>query len=116
MSLLNMNFIQAAIRELIEAIDYFEQRTFLLHEARRKMETLLRLQILKIHIEPAVKEADEDMETTRAKSGAELLEVNLDDQTTLLKKKKVFIGEKAASLITVLISFIYYEVCRLRVV
>ena len=86
MSLLSMNFIQAAIRELIEAIDYFEQRSFLLHEARRKIENLLRSQILKIHCEPAVKEVDDDLETVKNRTGKELREVNLNDPATLLKK------------------------------
>ena len=99
MNYLNFSFIQAAIRELIEAIDYFEMRDVLLHEIRRKMEELLRNQIQKFHNEFAVKKADDNIEHAYKKSGAKLLEINLDDEKTLLKKKRIFIGQQATSFI-----------------
>ena len=64
MSLLKMKFVIASARELIEGIDFFEKRAPLLHNAREKMETILRSQILKLHDETAVKEVDDIQEET----------------------------------------------------
>ena len=90
MSLFNIHFIHASIRDVIEAIDYFERRSFLLHAARGKMEDLLRKNILKFHQETSVKKLNvDDAETVQNKKGKELLEVHLDDPKTLLTKKRV---------------------------
>ena len=59
-----MKFVIASARELIEGIDFFEKRAPLLHNAREKMETILRSQILKLHDETAVKEVDDIQEET----------------------------------------------------
>ena len=103
MSLLNLYFILASIRELIEGIDYFEMGTVLLHESRRKMEQLLRNQITKFHCESAVKKLDgdddSDNESTVVKTGEELLKIDLDNADTLLNKKRIFIGQHATALI-----------------
>ena len=100
MSLLKMKFVIASARELIEGIDFFEKRAPLLHNAREKMETILRSQILKLHDETAVKEVDDiQEETIRKKSGPRLLEVDVDDKRTLLQKRKVFVGQEAISVI-----------------
>lgn len=87
-----MNFVKSAVRELVEAIDIFEKSDLLVHELREKMENVLRRQILKFHIETVVKEADEELQNTTKKRGAELLEINLDNETTLLSRRKVFVG------------------------
>ena len=98
-SLLELRFINASIRELIEAIDFFEMRSGQVHTIRKKMEELLRNQILKFHSDNAVTEADIDLETVVKKSGVKLLELDLDDKNTLLNKKKIFIGQDASKLI-----------------
>ena len=41
MSLLKVNFLLAATWDLVQAIDFFEQRRELLHKSRAKMEEVL---------------------------------------------------------------------------
>lgn len=65
-----MNFLKSAVRELVEAIGFFEKSDLLVHELREKMENILRRQILKFHIETVVKEADKELQNTTKKSGA----------------------------------------------
>ena len=94
MSLLKAKFLLAATRELVLAIDFFEQRTELLHKSRAKMEEVLRTQILKFHDESAVKVADAEFNYVSKKTGNQLLEIDLENKETLLNKKMVFIGQE----------------------
>ena len=96
MSLLKVLFLLAATRELVLAIDFFEQRTELMHKSRAKMEEVLRTQILKFHDESAVKVTDEESNSDNVlkKTGVQLLEIDLENKETLLSKKKMFIGQE----------------------
>ena len=98
-TLLNLKFVYSAIRELVEAIDIFEQRKPILHFMYIKMESILRSQILKFHNEVSVTRADDNLENITKKSGSELLAIDVDNKETLLSRKKVFIGEEAYNLI-----------------
>ena len=68
------------------------------------MEEVLRFVIMKFHCKTAVKEEvkEDEQSTIRNKTGRELLEIDLDNSTTLLGKKRVFIGKDASSLIKTL--------------
>ena len=101
-SLMNLHFIVAAIRDLIEGIDYYEMDKVLLHESRRKMEELLRNQVTKFHCETAVKMLHDDGENTVLKPGPMLLEIDLANEDTLLNNKRVFVGEQVTSLMKAL--------------
>ena len=98
MSYLHMNFVYSATREIDEAIDHFEKRATLICDSHEKMEKILRSSILKFHMETVVKELDDDG-NTRKKTGAQLLQVNVDDLATRLRKRSIFIGEEAKSFI-----------------
>ena len=52
MSLLKLKFLNATLKDLVDAIDFFERRTELLRVSRNKLEDLLRAQILKFHDDP----------------------------------------------------------------
>ena len=93
MSLLKVLFLLAATRDLVQAIDFFEQRTELLHKSRAKMEEVLRTQILKFHDDSAVKVADEEGNALK-KTGVQLLEIDIENKETLLSRRKVFIGQE----------------------
>ena len=99
MSLLKVKFLLAATRELVLAIDFFEQRTELLHKSRAKMEEVLQKQILKFHDESAVKVADKELNYVSKKTGPQLLEIDLDNKKTLLSNKMVFIGQETTKTI-----------------
>ena len=99
MSRLKLKFLLSATKELIDGIDFFEKRTELLHSSRNKMEDILRRQILKFHEDPAVKNLDEEENTSSKKSGPELLKVDLENSETLLSKRSVFIGQGATNMI-----------------
>ena len=79
MSLLKVLFLLAATRDLVQAIDFFEQRTELLHKSRAKMEEVLRTQILKFHDDSAVKVADEEGNALK-KTGVQLLEIDIENK------------------------------------
>ena len=79
MSLLKVKFLLAGTRELVLAIDFFEQRTELLHKCRAKMEEVLKKQILKFHDESAVKVADAELNYMSKKTGPQLLRIDLDN-------------------------------------
>ena len=102
MSFLNINFINSATREIDEAIDHFEKRNTMIYGARDKMERILRNSLLKFHDETSCKKLiddSDDNDRVQRKSGAELLQFDVDNEATLLKKKKVFIGEAATKFI-----------------
>jgi hypothetical protein len=98
MSLLKLEFVMAATFHLNESVNYFEQRESIVHESRRKMEEVMRSQLLKFHGDAAVKSVDEEGNVSK-KSGEDLLKVDLDDPNTILNKNKVFIGYKCSKLI-----------------
>ena len=95
---MKLTFIMAATRELSEAIDYFERQETLLHENRAKLEDVLRSQISKFHDEQAIKILDKEGNVSK-KNGAALLDFDIENKETLLKNKKVFIGQQAIQLI-----------------
>ena len=99
MSELKIKFLIAATKDLVAGIDFFEKRTELHHVSRAKMEDILRNQILKLHDDPAVKNADDDLNVATKKSGPELLKVDIDDEKTLLNNKRVFVGQEVTHLI-----------------
>ena len=98
LSYLNMNFIYSATREIDEAIDHFEKRQTLIFDAREKMEKILRSSILKFHKEGAVKELDDENNAVK-KTGAQLLQFDVDSQTTKLGNRSIFIGEECKKFI-----------------
>ena len=95
MSLLKVNFLLAATWDLVQAIDFFEQRRELLHKSRAKMEEILRTQILKFHDETVVRVADEECNNASKKTGEQLLEIDLENPSIILSRKKVFIGQES---------------------
>ena len=97
-SKLKLMFVMAATREMEDGIDYFEQQATLLHENRGKLEDILRSQLAKFHDESVLKVLDEEGNVTK-KRGSKLLDVKVDDEKTLLKKSRVFIGQQAGQLI-----------------
>ena len=102
MSFLNINFINSATREIDEAIDHFEKGNTMIYGARDKMERILRNSLLKFHDETSCKKLiddSDDDDRVQKKSGAELLQFDVDNEATLLKKKEVFIGEAATKFI-----------------
>ena len=99
LSYLNMNFIYSATREIDEAIDHFEKRETLVFDTREKMEKILRSSILKFHMETAVKELDDEGNVVK-KTGAQLLQFDVDDTTTKLSKRAIFIGEESKKFIS----------------
>ena len=98
LSYLNMNFIYSATREIDEAIDHFEKRQTLIFDARERMEKILRSSILKFHKEGAVKELDDENNAVK-KTGAQLLQFDVDSQTTKLGNRSIFIGEECKKFI-----------------
>ena len=86
-SYLFMNFVFSATREIDEAIDHFEKRSPLIYGAREKMEKILRSSILKFHDETAVNRLNDDGDVEK-KTGAELIHFDVDNPSTLLKKRK----------------------------
>lgn len=95
MSLLKVNFLLAATWDLVQAIDFFEQRRELLHKSRAKMEEILRTQILKFHDETVVRVADEECNNASKKTGEQLLKIDLENPSIILSRKKVFIGQES---------------------
>ena len=96
MSLLKVTFLLAATRDLMQAIDFFEKRTELLHKSRAKMEEVLRTQILKFHDESAGKVTDREgnSDIVLKKTGVQLLEVDLENEQTLKKEGVYWAGNQ----------------------
>ena len=57
--LLKLNFIMAATKDLVDAIDYFETRENKIHLMRTKMESVLRTQLLKFLMKSVVDKIEE---------------------------------------------------------
>ena len=96
---LKIKSFNSAIRELIEGIDHFEQRSLLAHEVRQKMEKILRSQVLKFHNENGVKTADDELLHSTKKYGTQLLDIDLDDKSTRLPRRAVFVGQEVTKLL-----------------
>ena len=99
MNLLKLNFMYSTMKDLVDGIDFFEQRTELVHVSRGRMEDLLRGQLLKFHKDTVVKNVDSDLNTCSKKFGPQLLKIDVEDKDTILSKKSVFIGQEATKLI-----------------
>lgn len=97
-SLLKLNFIMAATKDVMEAIDYFEVRENKIHLARAKMETVLRTQLMKFMKKSVVDKIDDDGKVCK-RTGNELLLINLDEDSNFLSKNSVFIGQKCSQII-----------------
>ena len=97
-SLLKLQFIMAATRDLMAAIAYFEERENKIHLARAKMESILRSQFLKFLKKGFVENRDEEGNIEK-KTGIELLNVKIDEEGNHLSRNLVFIGQKCEELI-----------------
>ena len=100
MSLLKLNFVMAATKDLNEAINFFEGRTNKIHLVRDKMEEILRCQILKFMKMRSVRTVDKGIVVM--KGGPDLLQVDPNDESLYLERKSMFIGQKCSYLIAVL--------------
>ena len=107
LSYLNMNFIYSATREIDEAIDHFEKRQTLIFDAREKMEKILRSSILKFHKEGAVKELDDENNAVK-KTGAQLLQFDVDSQTTKSPQLSKFYEKVTMFHRTVTLKYMHY--------
>ena len=96
-SLLKLNFIVAATKDIMDAIDYFEERENKIHLSRRKMESTLRTLLLKFVKKSSVDNVVDNEVSSR--TGAELLQVKFDEDRNLLSRNSVFIGQKCSKLI-----------------
>ena len=96
-SLLKLHFIMAATRDLMEAIAYFEERENKIHLARSKMESILRLQLLKF-VKKGFVENKDDEGNIEKKTGIELLNVKIDEEGNYLSRNLVFVGQKCEDL------------------
>ena len=96
-SLLKLEFIMAATKDLNEAINYFEERDNKIHLARSKMEEVLRGQLLKFMKASVVNSIDE-MRNLQKRSGPELLEIDVHQEESCLSRNQVFIGQKCSQI------------------
>ena len=96
-SLLKLNFVMAATKDIMEAIDYYEGRENKIHFSRRKMENTLRTLLLKF-VKKSVVDNIEDNEVSQ-KTGAELLEIKFEEELNALSRNSVFIGQKCSQII-----------------
>ena len=97
-SLLKLEFVMASTRDIMEGISYFEERENKIHLARKKMENVLRLQLLKFIKSEKVENVDAEGNVTK-KEGHELLLVDVENKENYLSQKLVFIGQKCEELI-----------------
>ena len=100
-SLLKLEFIMAATKDLNEAINYFEGRDNKIHLARSKMEEVLRGQLLKF-MKPSLVNNIDEMRNIRRKSGPELLEIDVHQEESCLNRNQVFVGQKCSQIMRVL--------------
>ena len=97
MSLLKLRFMMAGTNHLNEAINFFEGRANKIHLVREKMEEVLIVQFRKFLKADAVVDVDSEGEVSK-KSGKELLDVDLEDESMYLGRKSVFVGQQVTSL------------------
>ena len=97
-SLLKLQFIVAATRDIMAAISYFEERENKIHLARTKMESILRSQLLKF-VKKGLVENRDDEGNIEMKTGNELLNVKIDEDGNYLSRNLVFVGQKCEELI-----------------
>ena len=96
--LMKLEFVIAATRDIMEAIAYFEQRDNKIHLARKKMESVLRNQLLKFIKKSEIQNLDEEGNVTD-KTGNALLIIDVYDEKIWLSKNLVFVGQKCNALI-----------------
>ena len=87
-----LKFIYAATADLSKGIDFFEREKVQVHLARAKMEDLLLCQLRKCVSEVEFEDLDDEANTVSRKTGYDLLEVEVTSDT-LLKNKKIFVGQ-----------------------
>ena len=90
-------FLEFASKEIMEAINFFEESSVHFHLIRSKMESLLRNQLTKFLKNSAVEEEDKENNVV-GKSANDLLDLDLDDKNFYKAKKRVKIGEKCNEL------------------
>ena len=97
-TLMKLEFVMASTRDIMEAIEYFEQRDNKIHLARKKMESVLRNQLLKFIKRSEIQNVDEEGNVTD-KTGNDLLIIDVNDEKIWLSRNLVFVGQKCNALI-----------------
>ena len=97
-TLLKLVFVQASTRDVMEAIAYFEQRENKIHLARKKMEDILKAQLVKFVKRSKIETIDDEGNVTK-KSGNDLLLIDVNKEENFVSKNLVFVGEKCENLI-----------------
>ena len=81
----------------MEAIAYFEQRENKIHLAQKKMEDILRAQLVKFVKRSKLETVDDEGNVTK-KSGNDLLLIDSNKEENLVSKNLVFVGQKCEDL------------------
>ena len=98
MTRLKLLFVQYAMKDINEAIDFFEEAENHAHEIHSKMEFLLSCQLKMFMTNSCVQRVD-DEGNIEPLSGVELLAVDTEDKKKWRSKKSLKIGEECKSFI-----------------
>ena len=97
MTQFKLMFVMYASKELHEAINFFEENNDNFHRIYKKMEELLRNQLLRFMDETVVQTIDDEGNVEKF-DGRKLLSVDIEDDTKYLSKLRIKIGNECKEL------------------